>query len=109
MALAQDYYPVARKSLGGFNQAVLAGLTNTQIAAATGVANLRTVIEALALLPGTSSDDLLRASEGVQMGSDVGVLTDTNVQASATAAAIRALYTAELVGIDATFTGDSPQ
>lgn len=109
MAVAQDFLNGVRKGLGGFNEAVLAGLTDTQIAAATGVAGLRTTIESLALLAGTSLDDLRRASEAVQMGADIGVLTDTNIQAAATAADIRVLFTAEDSTVSATFTGDAPQ
>jgi hypothetical protein len=109
MSVPNDFVNGALMGLSGFNEAVFAGLTNTQIAAATGVSNLRSVIETLALGAGWSQDDLYRASRGIQLGANAGVLTDTNIQNSSTAADIRALFTAQLPDVASTYTGFGPQ
>ena len=86
--------------LGGLNAAVNAGLTDVQIAAATGVSNLQTVIRALAPTSGSSYEAMLQAARGIGYASNAGIIDDTIVQAWTGATAARATFGAYEAGLN---------
>lgn len=90
----------ALMGLSGINVAVNGGLTNTQIANATGVSNLQDTIRALSLLPGTAPMAFEQAARALGFAKNAGVVTDSIVQGWTTAATARATFTAYNPGVN---------
>jgi len=91
-----------RMGLTCLNKAVVMGLTDSNVADATGINNLcDTVIPGLALLAGTSADAARQAGAGLKLGFQAIGVADSDVTGAADIAAVRAFFTQ----VDTTLSG----
>lgn len=109
MPIREENLPGAKMGLSGLNVALMCGLTDAQIVAATGVTSLRTTIEGLVDSQSSTPEAKRQASLGIQWGANAGVLTDANIVSATGATDLRNLFVAELGDISPFFTGQLPQ
>lgn len=105
MPLALEQQLHLGRVLTGFNFASLAGLTSTQIQAATTVSGLATTVEGLALLPGTSSEALLAIARTMRLAIGATVPTNQNIVDATAISSLRTNITNENSQLPSTFTG----
>lgn len=107
MPIPEDFKTGAYQGLSAVNIANMMGFVDAGWAANSTVTAVIAAVLALPLGAGWSEDMKQKAAVGLRQGQLSGAMPETH--GVTTVAGARALFTAQLPGVDPTFTGFSPQ